>query len=265
MPLTIAAFHAHPDDEVLLTGGTLAAAAAAGHRVVIVTATRGESGLTAGAPPRLGEVREAELRRSAMRLGCHEVVLLGHPDSGMFAEHIDGYAHGSVRDQGEELVAILRERDVDILLGYDRNGGYGHPDHRQVHRVARYAAAQLPELWLLEATVDRTALTRALRIVSLIPFFTPSWDERALRRAFTDREDVAYRVDVRRQARVKRAAMREHRSQAVGGSGDRLLALLSGLPLPVYRSVLGREWYVDPLGRGGPFLGTLPTRATVAS
>jgi LmbE family N-acetylglucosaminyl deacetylase len=253
---TLAAFHAHPDDEVLLTGGTLAAAAAAGYRVVLVTATRGESGLTEGGSTRLGDIREAELRRSAARLGCHEVVLLDHPDSGMSAEHVHGFAHGSVQEQGEELVTILRSRGVDILLGYDSNGGYGHPDHLQVHRVARYAAARMPDLRLLEATIDRAVLNRAVRMVARLPFLTPSWDEGALRHAFSSPTDIDYRVNVRAHARTKRAAMREHRSQAVGGSGERLLALLSRLPLPLYRLAMGREWYVDPLGRGEPFLGT---------
>ena len=255
---TLAAFHAHPDDEVLLTGGTLAAAAAAGYRVVLITATRGESGLTHRRPTRLGETREAELRRSAARLGCHEVVLLGHPDSGMSAEHPDGFAHHSVSALGEELVAVLQDHDVDILLGYDRNGGYGHPDHQQVHRVARYATARLPGLRLLEATVDRAALHMAVRTVAHLPFVTSSWDGLALRHAFTDPADIAYRVDVRRHARTKRAAMREHRSQATGGDGDRLVALLSSLPLPLFRLVMGREWYVDPFGRGGPFLDVAP-------
>ncbi len=260
---TLAAFHAHPDDEVLLTGGTLAAAAAAGYRVVLVTATRGESGLTEGRPTQLGDIREAELRRSAARLGCREVVLLGHPDSGMSAEHVDGFAHRSVHELGEELVAILQSRGVDILLGYDSNGGYGHPDHQQVHRVARYAAERMPDLQLLEATIDRAVLNRALRAVARMPFLVPSWDEGSLRHAFTRPTEIDFRMDVRAHARTKRAAMREHRSQAVGGSGERLLALLSRLPLPVYRLVLGREWFVDPLGRCESFLGTraIPARA----
>src|SRR3954452_10018555 len=84
-PLTIVAFHAHPDDEALLTGGTLARAAAAGHRVVLVTATGGEAGLadaasTAGGPP---AVRPAELARAAAALGVARSVLLGYADSGL--------------------------------------------------------------------------------------------------------------------------------------------------------------------------------------
>ena len=124
--------------------------------------------------------------------------------------------------------------------------------------MARYAAAQLPELRLLEATIDRAALNRAVGVVGRLPFVTPTWDARTLRHAYTDPRDIAYRVDVRRHARAKRAAMREHRTQAVGGDGDRLLAVLSRLPLPLYRLALGREWFVDPFERGGRFLHAEP-------
>ncbi|MFE0688587.1 PIG-L deacetylase family protein [Streptomyces xiamenensis] len=75
---TLVAFHAHPDDEVLLTGGTLARAAAEGHRVVIVAATDGHM----DAVPPEGAPRLAELRAAAGVLGAHRVVHLGYADSG---------------------------------------------------------------------------------------------------------------------------------------------------------------------------------------
>jgi LmbE family N-acetylglucosaminyl deacetylase len=75
---TLVAFHAHPDDEVLMTGGTLARAAAEGHRVVVVVATDGVLGeVPAGGSPRM-----AELRASAAVLGVARVVHLGYADSG---------------------------------------------------------------------------------------------------------------------------------------------------------------------------------------
>ena len=75
---TVVAFHAHPDDEVLLTGGTLAGPVAAGHRVVIVVATDGHM----TAVPDAGSVRLGELRASAAVLGVHRVEHLGYADSG---------------------------------------------------------------------------------------------------------------------------------------------------------------------------------------
>ena len=80
---TLVSFHAHPDDEALLTGGLLARAAAEGHRVVLVTATAGERGLAGdrdGAG--LADLRMRELAASAEILGCARVVLWGTPTRG---------------------------------------------------------------------------------------------------------------------------------------------------------------------------------------
>src|SRR6195952_5152771 len=80
---TLVAFHAHPDDEALFTGGTLARASAQGHRVVLVTATAGERGLAAAGTTDLGRIRSDELQVSADALGVARLVILGYGDSGM--------------------------------------------------------------------------------------------------------------------------------------------------------------------------------------
>src|SRR4051794_38030220 len=84
VPFTLVSFHAHPDDEALLTGGTLARAAAEGHRVVLVTATDGDAGLAtpSGQGISLGQRRLAELQAAADALGCARIVHLGFLDSG---------------------------------------------------------------------------------------------------------------------------------------------------------------------------------------
>ncbi len=85
MTHTLVAFHAHPDDEALLTAGTMARAAAEGHRVVLVVATDGDLGLAASTyagDGALGQRRLAELRASAARLGVARVEHLGYADSG---------------------------------------------------------------------------------------------------------------------------------------------------------------------------------------
>src|SRR3954447_21136397 len=80
-------FHAHPDDEALLTAGTMAMLAAEGHRVVLVVATAGERGLAAIPPGEaLAEARMTELYRSAAALGSARVVQLGYGDSGLSIE-----------------------------------------------------------------------------------------------------------------------------------------------------------------------------------
>ncbi|WP_433218992.1 PIG-L family deacetylase [Dactylosporangium sp. CS-047395] len=237
-------FHAHPDDETLLTGGTLARAAAEGHRVVLVTATLGEAGLaTPGAD--LGSRRHAELMAAATALGCARVVALGYADSGLdSAADVTGarFADAPVSEAAERLAAIVREEHADVLTGYDANGGYGHPDHIQVHKVAR-AAAALTDVVLFEATVDRARLRTVLAVLRVAGRLLPSLPFGDPARVFTARRDITHVVDVRRYERQKRAAMRAHASQTEGGSGVRTLALLSRLPGPLFRAVCGREWF----------------------
>ena len=178
MALTFLAFHAHPDDEAILTGGTLARVAAAGHRVVLVTATDGALGLTSRryAAAGLAGVRAAELAESARLLGVARVEQWGYADSGLGPVLFDDppgqvrFSRASVDEAAERLAGLLREESVDVLLTYDANGGYGHPDHVQVHRVGVVAAelAQTPRV--LEVAVSpRVARVMKPRHLSLAP------------------------------------------------------------------------------------------------
>ncbi|WP_433086439.1 PIG-L family deacetylase [Dactylosporangium sp. CA-052675] len=256
---TIVSFHAHPDDEALLTGGTLARAAAEGHRVVLVTATLGEAGLAASSAD-LGSRRHAELMVAATALGCARVETLGYADSGLAGGA--GFASVPVDEAAARLAAILTSERADLLTGYDANGGYGHPDHVQVHRVAR-AAAALTGTPLLEATVDRSSLRALLAVLRVAGRFLPSLPFGDPSRVFTAREDITHVVDVRRYEHAKRAAMKAHVSQSEGGSGIRTLALLSRLPGPVFRAVCGREWFTAPGdGPGQPRSGDIFSAAS---
>lgn len=150
------AFHAHPDDESISSGGTLASLAAAGISVTVVTATRGEVGEIHNRSdadevrPRLGEIREAELGAALDVLGVGPPVFLGYRDSGMMGtadnEHPDAFWTADFFDAVGRLVVMIRERRPDVVTAYDPFGGYGHPDHIQVHRVgtaAYWAAADV--------------------------------------------------------------------------------------------------------------------------
>lgn len=252
MSRTVVSFHAHPDDEALLTGGTLAAAAAAGHRVVLVVATGGEHGLARETDPdQLALARSRELRHAAAALGCERTVSLGYPDSGMNNEH-RGFASVTVEDAARRLAAILVEERADVLTIYDANGGYGHPDHRQVHAVGRRAAELASTPVVLEATVDRTALLRLVTTLARLRLpIARSWAT-TLAGAYVPRSEITHCIDVRAQLPVKRAAMAAHTSQRGGGRDVRTLELLLRLPAPVFRRVCGREWFVqsgsDPVG-----------------
>nr|BFE48287.1 PIG-L family deacetylase [Saccharothrix mutabilis subsp. capreolus] len=240
------AFHAHPDDEVLLTGGTLARAAAFGCRVVVVVATDAMW----DEPP----VRLDELRAAAAILGVHRVVHLGYADSGHGAilfEDPPGrqrFVRADVGEAAGRLAALLTEEAADVLLSYDSNGGYGHRDHVRVHEVGR-RAAELTGVRLLEATMPRDAVVRVARVLRAlrVPFRYEGLD-----RAFSAKADITHRFDVRRFARRKQAALAAHRSQVGGGGRSAaVMRLLVRLPVPVFGWVAGREWYVEPARGSG--------------
>ncbi len=251
---TVLAFHAHPDDEVLMTGGTLARIAAEGHRVVIVVATDGQMGPV----PRDESPRMGELRASAAILGAARVVHLGYADSGngkvLFPDPPDRarFVRAGLEEAAERLAAILKEEDADVLLSYDSNGGYGHRDHRRVHEVGRRAAALAEVDRVLEATIPRDLIARVLKLVDRlrIPL---RHDAVAPRTAYSARSAITHRVDARRFARQKQRALAAHRSQVTGtGRLAPVLRALIRLPAPVFGMILGREWYADAAHSSAP-------------
>jgi LmbE family N-acetylglucosaminyl deacetylase len=247
---TVVSFHAHPDDEALLTGGTLARAAAEGHRVVLVVATDGEAGLAseAGAGGDLRRTRATELMAAADALGCSRVVRLGLPDSGWRDSEQSGpgvFSRLPVEVVARELIAILRQERANAVTIYDPAGGYGHPDHQQVHRVGRFAAGVAGTPIVLEATLPRERLYRAVRLAARVPGVLDSVDPDSFARAFTPRKQITHRVDVRSHLGAKRAAMQAHASQATSDLGPRTLALLLRLPGPVFALATGQEWFVQ--------------------
>lgn len=243
---TLVAFHAHPDDEALLMGGTLARLAAEGHRVVLAVATDGEAGAAASSyrtAGRLAAYRRDELDRSAAALGCARVVRFGFKDSG-WPTAVDGFSTLAVEDAAAPLIELLRAEQADALTIYDPAGGYGHPDHRQVHTVGTYAAARAGTPLVLEATIDRRLIRRLIRIVAALPAGLPvaaaDYDH-----AYSPTAAITHRVDVRAYADAKRRSFEAHASQASADEGARTLALLLKLPRWLFRLVLGREWYVE--------------------
>jgi LmbE family N-acetylglucosaminyl deacetylase len=268
---TLVAFHAHPDDETLLTGGTLARAAAEGHRVVLVVATLGQAGLAVDHPgDAMAARRRTELLAAATALGCARVESLGYLDSGLHGDYqpadgtgpqggpqpVDGtgrrFSDVPVDEAAARLAAVLDEEHADVLTSYDPRGGYGHPDHVQVHHVGALAAELAGTPRVLQATVDRRALRPALAVARLAGRWLPSPPlDGAI---FTPHEDLTHAVDVRAYLRQKRAALRAHTSQTEGGRGPRTLAVLSRLPAPLFAAVAGREWFIEAGRVPGPTL-----------
>ena len=154
MKKRLLAVFAHPDDEAFGTGGTLARYAADGTHVTLVCATRGEVGEIAdpdlATPDTLARVRETELRCAAQILGVDEVIFLGYRDSGMAGtpENDDSRAFVNIPDDEviPRLVGIMRRLRPHVVVTFEPNGGYGHPDHIAVHRhtVAAFHASGDP-------------------------------------------------------------------------------------------------------------------------
>jgi LmbE family N-acetylglucosaminyl deacetylase len=245
---TILAFHARPDDEVLLTGGTLARLATEGHRVIVAVACDGVMGVATGAGAR---VRLEELRASAAALGVARVVHLGYADSGhgplLYPDPPDRvrFARAATDEAAAKLADLLREERVDVLLTCDPQGGYGHRDHVKVHDVGVRAAALASTPRVLQATLPREPVVRLFRVAQF--FRLPvRYDPEVIRSAYSPRSAITHRVGVRRYARQKRAALAAHESQLYGrGRAGRPLRALLRLPTPIFGLVMGWEWFVD--------------------
>ncbi|QZA06370.1 PIG-L family deacetylase [Mycolicibacter heraklionensis] len=242
---TVVAFHAHPDDEAILTGGTLARAAAEGHRVVVVVATDGRVSNDDGD-------RLVELRSSAEILGAHRVECLGFADSGFGAEFYPDppgrvrFARADIEDAAQRLAAILRDEDADLLLSYQSNGGYGHRDHVRVHHVGKRAAQIAATPRVLEATMPRELLARIANAARLLRLPAP-YERDVVRTAYAPGASITHRINVFGFARQKRDAFAAHRSQiGANPAAARLFAVLLRLPPQVAGLMFGREWFVDP-------------------
>lgn len=240
---TVTFFHAHADDEAIATAGTMAALSDQGHRVVLMTATGGElgeipDGLLAEGET-LTERRRAELDEACRILGVHRQVYLGYRDSGMAGEATNGDPRSFAAADpggGAELVAdLLREEETDVFVIYDEHGGYGHPDHIQVHEVGRRAAdlAGTPVLYLW--TVDRD---RLLSMAERSEWAPPEEERRDMETMGEPGWRITTEVDVRPWIDRKRDAMRAHRSQITADS------FFLSMPDDIFAEVWGTESYI---------------------
>jgi LmbE family N-acetylglucosaminyl deacetylase len=252
---TLVSFHAHPDDEALYTGGTLARAAAEGHRVVVVVATAGDRGLTSDElRADLGPRRLRELEASAAALGVSRVEWLGYADSGFESPATPppgSFCAAPVGAAVDRLAAILRAEAADVLTVYDPNGGYGHRDHVRVHEVGLRAAQAAGTPVVLEATVRRELILRAVRFARFVGIRLGGTASARLASAYRPTREITHAIDVRKHLRAKRTALRAHFTQTSGGRDLRTVGFLLRLPFPILKAVLGTEWYVE-VGRAVP-------------
>jgi LmbE family N-acetylglucosaminyl deacetylase len=246
VPRTLVTFHAHPDDEAIATGGVMARAADEGHRVVAVFATGGELGEVAPGVLRDGESlaqrRLEETRAAADILGVSRIEFLGYHDSGMAGEPTNdapgAFAAADLDEAAARLAVILAEEAADVLTVYDDHGGYGHPDHVQVHRVGVRAAAIAGTPKVYESTMNRDhirALIRA-RAEEMAELGDLPPDEEL--DIGSPASLITTTVDVRGYTDRKRAAMAAHASQIPPDS------FFLQLPDDAFREAFGWEWFI---------------------
>ncbi|HUX88825.1 MAG TPA: PIG-L family deacetylase [Chloroflexota bacterium] len=237
----IMAVHAHPDDEVIGTGGTFLRYAEEGQRTVLVCATRGEEGeihdpdlVEEEARPRLAEIRTRELQGAAQVLKIGSVELLDYRDSGMAGtpanEHPACFHQADLDEATARLVRLIRHHRPDVLISYNAFGGYGHPDHIKAHlitkaafeRAAEPTFAPTPELnpWqpvkLYETAIPREAMVRLREIMRQrnpnpqAEQDSNAWDPEKLG---TPESEITTILDTRRYREARLAALRCHRTQ----------------------------------------------------
>jgi N-acetyl-1-D-myo-inositol-2-amino-2-deoxy-alpha-D-glucopyranoside deacetylase len=247
--------HAHPDDESINNGVTMARYAAEGARVTLVTCTLGERGEVI--PPErrhltgtaLGEYRLRELTAAMSELGVDDFRLLGGPgrfrDSGMMglADNDDPacFWQADVDAAAGHLVEVIREVRPQVLVTYDENGGYGHPDHIQAHRVAMRAvelAAEsgygIPKVYWnrVPRSVAEEAFARLERELPGLPFSKSAAIDDVP--GVVDDARITTEIDGTAYAAAKAAAMRAHATQIT--VAEPYFALSNELAQPVLTS-----------------------------
>jgi mycothiol S-conjugate amidase len=159
--LRLMSVHAHPDDESSKGAATLARYAADGHEVMVVSCTGGERGSVLnpamdqpGVLENMAEIRKSEMARAAEILGIRHR-WLGFVDSGLpegdpLPPLPEGcFALVPLEESTAALVEVIREFRPHVVVTYDENGGYPHPDHVRCHEVsvAAFEAAADLELY----------------------------------------------------------------------------------------------------------------------
>jgi N-acetyl-1-D-myo-inositol-2-amino-2-deoxy-alpha-D-glucopyranoside deacetylase len=264
--------HAHPDDETIGTGATMAHYAAQGAQVTLVTCTTGEEGeihvpalaqLEAAQADQLGGYRITELDAACDALGVTDHRFLGgaghYRDSGMMGtpanEHPRCFWRADLDEAAKLLLEVVEEVRPQVVVTYDPDGFYGHPDHIQAHRVTMRAVEMAVGAGYPPAKVYWTAIPHSVLAAGMeafrnstenpfegaedaddVPFGTPD-------------EQVHARVDATAQHERKLAAVRAHATQI---PADSWLYMLAG---DFGAQFMGVEYYTLVAGDKGPGSG----------
>jgi N-acetyl-1-D-myo-inositol-2-amino-2-deoxy-alpha-D-glucopyranoside deacetylase len=267
--------HAHPDDETLGNGATIAHYTARGAQVQVVTCTLGEEGevigdrwaeLACDRADQLGGYRIGELTTALQALGVSGPVYLGGAgrwrDSGMQGtepRRRQRFIDADEREAVGALVAIIREQRPHVVVTYDPNGGYGHPDHIHAHEVTTAAVAAagttdypgrpwtVPKFyWTVMANSAFEEGIKALGPDDLAPGWSfPSAEDFDF--GYSD-DDIDAVVEAGPEAAAaKKAAAAAHATQLTIGPTGKTCALSNNMALPI----LADEHYVLVIGSAG--------------
>ncbi len=252
--LTLMAVHAHPDDEASSTGGVLARYAAEGVRTVVVTCTNGEFGDSPGGvkpgsdghdTQEVAQIRLAELREASKHLGVTDLELLGYHDSGMpeweYRNHPDAFCNVPLPEVSGRIAALIERYRPQIVIGYDVDSRYQHPDHVHAARATAeaVAATAIPAKYYLTAMrfSQWQQLWEALREAGVD---VPDWGEVTPeeRRQMEEAERrITTTVDIGPVLERKRAALQAHASQISE-------SWFSKIPAGVAGRVFGAEHFI---------------------
>ncbi|MFD7031949.1 PIG-L family deacetylase [Streptomyces sp. NPDC059917] len=264
-PLTLMAVHAHPDDEATGTGGVLARYAAEGIRTVLVTCTDGgcgdgidgaKPGDAQHDPAAVAALRRKELEASCEVLRISDLETLDYADSGMMGWSSND-APGSfwrtpVEQGAARLADLMRHYRPDVVVTYDENGFYGHPDHIQAHRITM-AALELTDLnpkvyW---TTMPRSGMRRFGEIMRELHGDRPAPDPAetaALAEIGLPDDEITTWVDTTAYSGQKFDALAAHASQ-----GENIFFLRMGKER--FAELMGVETFLrvqDPTGAPVP-------------
>jgi N-acetyl-1-D-myo-inositol-2-amino-2-deoxy-alpha-D-glucopyranoside deacetylase len=268
--------HAHPDDESITNGATIAHYAARGAQVHVVTCTLGEEGevigdrwaqLAVDHADQLGGYRIGELTAALHALGVEAPIFLGGAgrwrDSGMAgtAPRLrQRFIDADEREAVGALVSLIRTLRPHVVVTYDANGGYGHPDHVHAHVVTTAAVGAagtddfpgtpwtVPKFyWTVMARSALMAGWEALGGEDLRPeWVIPPADGEFGEFGYSD-EEIDAVVMATDALPAKTAALAAHATQVVVGPTGRACALSNNLALPI----LGEEHYILAAGVAG--------------
>jgi LmbE family N-acetylglucosaminyl deacetylase len=252
--LTLMAVHAHPDDESSSTGGVLAKYSAEGIRTVVVTCTNGEFGDAPGQvkpgndghdEESVAKIRLAELRTACDLLRVSDLEVLGYHDSGMqewdYKDRPDVFSNVPLATVRDRIAGLIDRYRPQVVVTYDDNGGYQHPDHLHAARaaVAAVSATGIPSKLYL--TAMRSSSWRevwdALREQGMeVPDFD-DMDSDAQRQMEEAEQRITTTVDIRPVLERKGDALRAHASQIED-------SWFSKIPPDVVVRVFGQETFI---------------------